>query len=170
MYRGWFIATALLIAIYCLLVFIRRVVVCKQTGRADLPEISLLFLVKNQQNIIEGLVRSIFSGTYAKQPEIIAIDFGSVDQTKKIFQCLAKEYNYFRYLACEELKLSNTVFNLCRGRVIYCFDLTSPINYGLMTKTINSILNGSRSSLYRTRVLYKNETTGRCNHSYYLVK
>ncbi len=165
MYRGWFITTALLIAIYCLLVFIRKVVICKQTEYENMPELSLLFLVKNQQNTIEGLVRGVFAGAYPKPAEVVAIDLGSVDQTRLIFEYLAKEYDNFRYLACEELRVSKRVFNVCRGHIIYCFDLTSPINYNLMSKTIQSILNGSGSSLYRTKVLYKNETMGRCKHN-----
>lgn len=156
---GWLIATALLIAIYCLLFYIRKVITCKKTEYDESsPGITLLFLVKNQQDIIEGLVRTAFTDACIQSVDVIAVDLGSVDQTRLILERLSGSLHHFRFLAlCEESGVSKKIYRLCRGQVIYCFDLTGHINYSLMARAIHSILNGSRACLYRTKVLYKSD-------------
>jgi len=172
MYRGWIVTTALLIAIYCLMIYIRRVVVCNKTEYGSkIPVLSLLLLVKNQQDIIEGLIRELYAIPGCWSTEVIVVDCGSVDETRPILERLAGSFQNFKVVGVsEEPGMLKKVYRLCRGDIIYCFDLTGAINYNLMARTIHSILNGSRASLYRTRVLYKNETPGRCNHSYNMLK
>ncbi|MHB9095214.1 MAG: glycosyltransferase family 2 protein [Eubacteriales bacterium] len=162
MFRALVVSTALLIAIYCLTIFIRQIVVCKTTEYSEcLPVLSLLFLVKNQQDIIEGLVRSAF--TEARVPvEVIAVDMGSADQTGIILELLSGHFQSFSYLLSgDEQEILNKVYDLCRGNTIYCFDLTTPVNYNLISRTINSIFNGSKVNLYRTKVLYMKKDSGR---------
>lgn len=159
MYPAWLVVTALLIAIYCTLVLIRKSFICvrKQDCR-KLPKISLLFLVRNQEDTIEGLIRRVFADTYAQSVELIAVDTGSVDQTRMILERLAAKFEMIQFISSGEVQgISRKIRNLCHGNTIYCFDLTSSINYSLMAHTIDSILIGSKvCSLYRTRVLYKN--------------
>lgn len=158
MYPGWLIGTALLIVIYCLLIFIYRTVACivKQEG---VPEISLLFLVKNQENTIEGLVRRIFAAAYSQPVEVIAIDAGSTDKTRMILERLAAKSCMLKFVPSSEVQLSKRMQNLCHGNIVYYFDLTSSINYNLMAKTLDSILINSKvTSLYRARVLSRNDT------------
>lgn len=154
MYRESMIATALLIAICCLAVFIRQIIICKKVVfNKGYPVLSLVFLVKNQQDVIEGLVRQAL-GESVFTAEVIALDQGSVDQTKMILERLSGQFQTLCLISGSEA--FERVYDLCRGDTIYCIDLTNPINYELMSRTIHSILNGSRSSLYRTKVLYKN--------------
>jgi len=172
MYRGSLIVTALLIAIYCFTVLIRQVLVCKKIEYEQfLPKLSLLFLVKNQQDIIEGLIRELYTETRVQQADVIVIDIGSFDQTRPILERLTSDYPDLRFLAAtEEHGILRKMDNFCRGQTVYCFDLTGSLSYNLMSKNIRSILDGSRSSLYRTRVLYKNGTVGRCNHNNLMIK
>lgn len=172
MYRGWIVATALLIAIYCLMIYIRRVIVCKKTEYGAIsPGLSLLFLVKNQQDIVEGLIREVFADPFFRATEVVAIDCGSVDETRLILERLAGDFYNFKFVALsEEPGLLKKVYRLCRGETIFCFDLTGPINYNLMSRTIHAILHGSRASLYRTRILYKHDVPGCCKHSYNMLK
>lgn len=179
MYRGWLILTALLIAIYCLLYFFRQVAVCKKNEYGSpLPVLSLIFLVKNQQEIIEGIIRKVFAGPgfqsgapNSRLVEVIVVDIGSADQTRPVLERLVRGFPGLRVIFTgAEQGNFRKMHHLCRGQIIYSFDLTGPINFGLMSRTIDSILDGTRTSLYRTRVLYKNETTGRCTSSKNVVK
>lgn len=159
MYPGWLIGTALLIVIYCLIIFICRLVSCIVTPDGQVPKLSLLFLVKNQEETIEGLVRRIFAAAYSQPVEVIAIDTGSTDKTRMILERLAAKSYQLKFVPSSEVQLSKRMQNLCHGNIVYCFDLTSSISYSLMAKTIDSILINSKvTSLYRTRVLSRNDT------------
>lgn len=157
MYLGWLAVTALVIASCCLVVFVGRVMACKkQTRRTDLPGMTLVFLVRNQENVIEGLIRDVYADTCVKPLEVVIADLGSVDQTQMILERLVKIFPGFYCLTGkDEPETLKRVYDLCQGSTIYCFDLTKSINYSLMSRTIHSILMGSRTCLYRTKVMYK---------------
>lgn len=160
MYPGWLLGTALLIAIYCLLIFIWQVVNClDKRNDSTLPKLYLIFLVKNQESTIEGLVRRVFAAAYSRPVELIIVDTGSTDKTKKILERLSVKCDVLKFVPSSEVQLSKKLQNLCHGNVVYCFDLTSSISYSLLAKTIDSILINSKvTSLYRTRVLSRNDT------------
>jgi cellulose synthase/poly-beta-1,6-N-acetylglucosamine synthase-like glycosyltransferase len=71
----------------------------------------IVIAVKNQQDIIEGFIRSIiFKAIYSRQEKnlsnIIVADLGSTDDTIKILKNLQKEYEFLRitnWRECEEL-------------------------------------------------------------------
>lgn len=161
MYLGWLVLAALIIALYCLMIFVRRVLAHKSaTWSANLPGITMVFLVRNQENIIEGLIRQVYADTCRIPVEVVAVDLGSVDQTRMILERLSKSFQGFYCLVSQdEPETLKRVYDLCQGSTIFCFDLTNSINYSLMTRTIHSILNGSRSCLYRTKVMYKQNLT-----------
>lgn len=167
MYREFLIIAALLVAICFLVTFIRQVVACNKTAHGKcFPGDTLVFFVKDQQDTIEGLVRQVSVEAWAAPVQVIAVDFGSIDQTKMILDRISAHFLYFNCMDSNEHPvILKKVYDLCLGSTIYCFDLRHPINYNLMSKTIHSILNGSRASLYRTKVLYKNEPVGQSNHS-----
>lgn len=156
MYRELLIAAALTTAAYCLIVFIRRMALYRQPGPCQSkPEISLMFLVRNQEDAIEGLVRKVLADAYSQIVELVIVDLGSTDQTRMILKRLAGNSQMLKFIPfCEGQTTSKRIRNLCHGKTIYCFDLTSTINYGLMVQTIHSIVNGSKTSLYRTKILY----------------
>ncbi len=166
MYLGWLIgATVLLIVIYCFTIYTRTVVMCKKSGnRKGFQKTSLVLTVRNQEEIIEGLIREIFAYGYLIPLEVMVFDFGSVDRTGLILERLARDYPGLRFFACcgEENGIRKRVMDLCQSDVIYCFDLTSSVNYSLIIKAVESILGGTKMSLYRTTVLRKNKTQGRC--------
>jgi len=159
MYPGWLIGTALLIAIYCLIIFLRKTAAGLNRRCSSLtPKISLLFLVKNQEDSIEGLVRRVFADACDQSVELIVVDTGSLDSTVKILELMVKRFEFKFFPIGEVPSISRKIRNLCHGNLIYCFDLTSSINYGLMANTIDSILVGSKvGSLYRTRILYRQD-------------
>jgi len=168
MYRNWLLVTALLIAIYSIIIFLHHVVESYRTRdfSSKVPGLSLMFLVKNQQDIIEGIIRTVFAATGKYPVEVMIVDAGSVDQTAKIITHLKGIFPELRFLNTgKDGGVPKKISNLCHGEIIYFFDLTVPVNYGLMSRTVESVLNGSRASLYRTRVLYKNGTKGRCTRS-----
>lgn len=63
------------------------------------PQVSLLFLVKNNQDDVEGLFRQLaldcyFLGRSAVPGRVLVVDLGSQDQTRAILRRLAREYNF----------------------------------------------------------------------------
>ncbi len=161
MYPGWLIVTALLITVYCIAVLIRKSLLCmREQDCQKLPMISLLFLVRNQEDTIEGLIRRVFADAYTRSVELIAVDTGSTDRTQMILERLAAKFEMVKFVSSGEVQgIPRKIRKLCSGNIIYYIDLTSSINYRLMANTIDSILIGSKiSSLYRTSVLYKHNT------------
>jgi len=157
MYLGWLVEIVLLITLFCLAIFVWQVLACKkQAWISDLPELTMVFLVRNQEDIIEGLIRDVYADACITPLEVIVVDLGSVDQTRMILERLAE---IFLGLNClfikDEPAAFKRVYDLCRGSTIYCFDLTNSTNYCLMSRTIHSILKGSKACLYRTKVMYK---------------
>ena len=171
MYLGWLIiVTALLIVIYCLTIYIRTVVTYKKTGDKKEVYKTMVLMVKNQESLLEGLIREIFSS--GSLVEVIVFDFKSVDRTRLILERLARDFPQFRFFAGseEDKGIYKKLIELCYGNIIYCFDLTSSVNYGSILKSVHSVVRGSNESLYRTRVLYKNKTQGRCTKGKLVVK
>lgn len=159
MYLEWLVVTALLIASCCLAVFVHRVWACKkQTWSTDLPAITMVFLVKNQEDVIEGLIRDVYADTCITPTEVVAVDLGSVDQTRMILERLVETFpGFYCLVSQDEPETLKRVCDLCQGNIIYCFDLTKSINYCLMSRTIHSIQKGSKTCLYRTKVMYRQE-------------
>ncbi|MBU7008223.1 hypothetical protein [Phosphitispora fastidiosa] len=174
MHLGWLIgATVLLIVIYCFTIYTRTVVMCKKSGNSKgFQKTSLVLMVRNQEGIIEGLVREIFAYGYLIPIEVVVFDFGSADKTGLILERLARDYPGLRFFACcgEEKGVPKKVMDLCHSDIVYCFNLTSSVNYSLIIRTVESILGGTKMSLYRTTVLYKNKTQGRCTVSRNVLK
>lgn len=162
MYRNWLMVFGLMISVYCLTVFLHQLILYRKAGhRGNLvPKLSLLLLVRNQQDIIEGVIRGIRAQLNSRPVELIIIDRSSNDQTMQIIERLSIEFPDIRIISDAEVPPYHELANLCDARDIYCFDITGPVNFSLLSQTIHSIIEGSRTSLYRTQVLYKNETVG----------
>ena len=63
------------------------------------PQVSLLFLVKNNQEDVEGLFRQLaldcyFMGRFAVPGRVLVVDLGSQDQTRAILRRLTREFNF----------------------------------------------------------------------------
>lgn len=159
MYLGWLVVTALFIASCCLVVFVWRVLAYKkQTWSTNVPGMTMVFLIRNQEDIIEGLIRDVYADTCIIPLEVVVVDLGSVDQTRMILERLAETFpGIYCLVSPDEPETLKRVYDLCHGSTIYFFDLAKSINYSLMSRTIHSILKGSKTCLYRTKVMYKQE-------------
>jgi len=63
------------------------------------PQVSLMFLVKNNQDSVEGLLRQLaldcyFLGKFAVPGQVLVVDLGSQDQTRAILRRLAREFSF----------------------------------------------------------------------------
>ncbi|MGE5472833.1 MAG: glycosyltransferase [Ignavibacteriales bacterium] len=73
----------------------------------NVKDMYILVAVKNQEESIEGIVRSIvFKNLYDKNEEIfnniIIADMGSTDNTVKILKKLCNEYEFLKLIDCSE--------------------------------------------------------------------
>ncbi len=116
--------------------------------RADAgPCASLLFIVRNQASIIEGLVRDILSFYRALIPsfELIVVDDASRDETPQILQRLSRGAP-FQFIPMREHlpddKPLEVGLRACRGEVICYFHLTGEVHPRLITRLVERLLKG----------------------------
>lgn len=68
-------------------------------SKSNCPEISLLFLVKDNEEIVEGLFRQLALDCHFRNlslpGRLIVFDLGSHDRTLEILRGLAREYNIY---------------------------------------------------------------------------
>ncbi|MCR4435147.1 MAG: hypothetical protein QHH06_07165 [Clostridiales bacterium] len=102
-----------LLAVYGALTLI--ISVFSSIYRRSKPEngnVKLVLAVKNQQETVEGMVRSIFKSDLLHRlvPDntLTVLDMGSTDETLKILSTLKKEYEYIDIIKQEE---KERVFN-----------------------------------------------------------
>ena len=73
----------------------------------NIKDMYILIAVKNQEDTIEGIVRSIvFKNIYYKNESlfnnIVIADMGSTDDTLHILRMLSKEYSFLKIVDCKE--------------------------------------------------------------------
>jgi len=73
----------------------------------NIKDMYILIAVKNQEDTIEGIVRSIvFKNIYYKNEDmfnnILIADMGSTDDTINILRKLSKEYSFLKIVDCKE--------------------------------------------------------------------
>lgn len=78
------------------------------------PQVSLLFLVKNNQDTVEGLFRQLaldcyFLGRYAVPGRVFVVDLGSQDQTRSILRRLAREYSFLHLRETDEEQVTEVL-------------------------------------------------------------
>ncbi|MTI96522.1 MAG: hypothetical protein FH749_13780 [Firmicutes bacterium] len=78
------------------------------------PQVGLLFLVKDNENVVEGLFRQLaldcfFSNRYFTPNSVIVVDLGSQDQTPEIMRRLARDFSFLRFRACHEEELAQLI-------------------------------------------------------------
>lgn len=102
--------------------------------KAQPPEfISLLFLVRNQEAILEPLMRQVLAmGTWVSpvRPsfEVVAIDTGSIDSSWAILEELSRSLDGIRAARIDSTRRGSELpedcgLFLCRSRVVLAFDL-----------------------------------------------
>lgn len=107
---GSFIGNAIIwtLAIYGLFEIIKNIIyICTYTNMRS-EGIYLILAVKNQENKIEGLVRTVlFRILYGKEEnikDIIIADLNSNDNTKEILEKLQEEYEQIKITDWKECK------------------------------------------------------------------
>ena len=107
---GNFIINSLLwtFALYGLFELIKQIIyMCTYTNLKE-DGIYVIIAVKNQEEKIEGFLRSImFKILYGKEEEIkdiIVTDLNSKDKTKEIIEKMAKDYEYLKVSNWKECK------------------------------------------------------------------
>ena len=107
---GNFIINSLLwtFALYGLFELIKQIIyMCTYTNLKE-DGIFVIIAVKNQEEKIEGFLRSImFKILYGKEEEIkdiIVTDLNSKDKTKEIIEKMAKDYEYLKVSNWKECK------------------------------------------------------------------
>ena len=97
-----------ILALYGLFEIIKNIIyICTYTNlKAD--GIYIIIATKNQENKIEGFLRTIlFRIMYGKEDcikDVIVADLGSTDDTVKILNKLSKDYNEIKVLNWKECK------------------------------------------------------------------
>lgn len=108
------------------------------------PYLSLLFVVRDQAIIMEGLVREILAIHQTSLPpfDMVIVDDGSSDETLEILKRLNKN-NAFTFIESgpneQPLEIG---LHACRGEVISYFNLTGQINPRLVGRLARRLLQG----------------------------
>ena len=96
------------LAIYGLFEIIKNIIYINTYTKFKSKGIYLIIGVKNQEEVIEGFLRStLFKILYGREEyfkNIIVADLGSKDRTKEISKRLSKEYECLKVLSWKEAR------------------------------------------------------------------
>lgn len=109
------------------------------------PQVSLLFLVKNNQESVEGLFRQLaldcyFLGRCTGPSRVLVVDLGSQDQTAAILRRLAREFTFLHLRAIDEDRVGGILAEFNQGVLIL----------DLRTLSAKKALSSARHILTRT--------------------
>ncbi|MDI3535252.1 MAG: hypothetical protein PWQ82_1617 [Thermosediminibacterales bacterium] len=122
----------------------------KKSRNIKTPQMGIIILVKDQENFIEGIIRSVACRGFRYGAEdnllsIVVVDVYSKDQTPQIMQRLAEEYPVLTFL--QMAKLSKDIspveagLSLCNGEVIWLLDLRGRISPKRAEEIIDYLVN-----------------------------
>lgn len=143
----WLWVAVFLLALYGLILLTCRVVCFFVLPSTPGPRTSLLFIVRDQAPVIEGLVRNVLSFYNTSLPpfELVMIDDFSRDETPDILQRLSRESPFLlilmrdRPLGCKPLE---TGLRVCRGETVYYLNLTGKVQPRLVIRLVARLLRG----------------------------
>ena len=96
-----------ILALYGLFEIIKKIIFSVNSFNTKADGIYLIVAVKNQENKIEGFIRSIlFRFFYGQKVNLIITDLGSKDETTEILDKLKCDYNFITvndWSECKEL-------------------------------------------------------------------
>lgn len=96
------------LAIYGLFEIIKNIIYINTYTKFKLDGIHVIIAVKNQEEVIEGFLRSIiFKILYGREEyfkNVIVADLQSIDNTKEIAKKIAKDYEILKVTSWKECK------------------------------------------------------------------
>jgi cellulose synthase/poly-beta-1,6-N-acetylglucosamine synthase-like glycosyltransferase len=145
--ESFFLCFVYLLALYGLILLTCQIARLFRSRAGASPYASLLFIVRNQAPVIEGLVRNILSFYHTLIPsfELIVVDDASSDETPQILQRLSRVAP-FQFIWMEEHcpggKPLEVGLRACRGEVICYFHLTGEVHPRLITRLAARLIKG----------------------------
>lgn len=102
-----FILTSILwiFALYGLFDIIKKIIDIYTYSNLNTDGIHLIIAVKNQENVIEGFLRSKLFTTEENLKEIIVTDLDSNDNTLEILNKLSQDYSKIKVVTWDECKM-----------------------------------------------------------------
>jgi len=105
------------------------------------PPASLLIIVRNREQEIEGLLRYLLHEiTPESFSDIVVVDAGSADLTAPILDRLARDYPVLQVVqAAPDSRPVAEAMPLCRGAVVHVLDLTNRLSFRQFIRVVNSL-------------------------------
>ncbi|MBU0530724.1 MAG: glycosyltransferase [Candidatus Aenigmatarchaeota archaeon] len=139
-YVAWFIFIFISMVWILTLLQNRENVEISSKRRRKLPSVSVLIPAYNEERNIKNTIKSIFSIDYPKHLlEIIVVNDGSTDKTKKIITQMKKQYklkiinNHTNMGKAHSL---NRALKVARGELVACMDADSIVESAIIRKMI----------------------------------
>jgi len=133
------------LALYGLFLLLWKLALLLCSHRAANPYLSLLFVVRNQAAIIEGLIREILAAynTSRSHFDLVVVDNSSSDDTPEILRRLDK-HNAFTFIECHspDGQPLETGLHACRGEMVCYFSLAGQVNPRLVARLVRRLLKG----------------------------
>lgn len=169
----------LFLALLAFVLMVKFVMSRKWWGEGQKPEKSLVLVVRNQQEMIEGILRRAVQTRNAGDAgtELVVIDNGSWDETPRIIARLARTPGGFTFIKMDSYKKLNQVVELgleiCRGEKICYLGLKEKMALHDIYNVFNEVMVKNPSGYFmprqyfvelqrrnRTRVPEENKTWG----------
>ncbi len=141
--------TAVIYVLFIILSIYNRYFLNK-TPTKKLIIVDILLIIKDQEQIIESIIRSaaemIFSGNInSKIINLIVVDDYSVDQTPEILRILGEKYNFLKVVRMGKIQDNRTPIevgiSICEGEVICILDANSRIAADRIKSVISYFVN-----------------------------
>jgi len=147
----------------------------KPFSQSDLPMVSILIPVYNEESVIERRINNIFESAYPKDKlEIIVIDSGSNDNTRSIIE--SNFHSTVTLITEEERKgkahAVNLALQICKGEIVILTDGTALYNKGTISQLVNSFSDdtiGAVSAFYDVPNREESQVSA-YEHKYWLHK
>lgn len=112
----------------------------------SLPNLSLLLLVRDQEDVIEGYMRQVLLACSSYPVvDLVVVDCQSTDATAEILERLCGSRcsaNFVRWCDAAQQSPVDLGLQLCRGELVWCFQLEQ-LTFGRLNKALQSYLNGA---------------------------
>jgi len=163
----WLQGVVLLFALYGVAILLASIFLKARKAwfgpRESRPFISLLLVVRNKSNIIEGLVRNLTHLDYLRGEgmanyEVVAVDDHSTDETGRILERLARSFPVLKAVRMEEVarpgeSAVEVGLFLCKSKVVLVLDVQGQVDPRALLQAVHYLLGEKkgRPAEYRVR-------------------